>query len=117
MNKHTSLYAQVLYMLGSGTTLIFAPNFLLGIFGFEPSNDVWIRVFGLLVFVVAGFYYMIAKENYLKLKQFSVYERLVFCSGLVVFVLLGMTKPMLIGFAAFEAFLAIWSHFELKNNR
>ena len=114
--KNTSIYAQVAYMLISGLQLLFVPNLLLSLFGFDPTNEIWIRVLGLLVVVVSSFYYIAAKENYTKIIKFTVYERLTFCAGLVIFVFLGMAKPALILFAALEACLAIWTYFEQKKN-
>jgi len=36
-------------MLALGLGLLLVPNLLLGLFGFPPSREVWIRVVGLLV--------------------------------------------------------------------
>ncbi|GAB3639616.1 hypothetical protein [Spirosoma arcticum] len=46
----------------------------------------------------------------------TVYGRLVFCAGLIVFVSLGIAKPSLIGFALAETGLALWTWRELRSS-
>jgi hypothetical protein len=112
--KFPSLYGQMAYVIGSGLSLLFVPNILLGIFGFAPTQEIWIRVMGLLVVVLAFYYRAIARSNAAEVALATVYGRLVFCAGLVCFVFLGMAQTPLIGFALAETALALWTWQELK---
>jgi hypothetical protein len=111
---YKSMYAQMAYVIVAGLGLLLVPNLLIGIFGFEPTNEIWIRIMGLLVSVLGFYYYYMAHYGNHKVVWATVLGRLVFCSGLVVFVLLGMAKPALIGFAVVESAFALWSWKEIK---
>ena len=108
------MYGQMIYVLLAGLQLLFIPNVLLGIVGLEPTTEIWIRIMGMLVLVLSIYYYYMAKYGNDKVVWATVLGRLIFCGGLVVFVLLGLAKPALIGFAIVETGLAIWTWRELK---
>lgn len=109
-----SMYGQMIYVIVSGLQLLLIPNVILGLVGFEPTQEIWIRIMGLLVLVLGFYYYYMAKYGNDKVVWATVLGRFSFCGGLVVFVLLGLAKPILIGFAAFELVLALWTWRELK---
>ena len=112
--RHLSIYAQAVYMLLAGPLLVLAPNTLMTLVGIPPSSEFWPRVLGLLVSVVALFYLAIAREGYTKLMRLTVLERLIFCAGLVVFVLLDIAPTVLLLFAAVETALAVWTYIEIR---
>ena len=111
---YKSMYGQMIYVLLAGAQLLFIPNVLLGIVGLEPTTEIWIRLMGMLVIVLSIYYYYMAKYGNDKVVWATVLGRLIFCGGLVVFVLLGLAKPALIGFAIVETGLALWTWRELK---
>ena len=112
--RYPSLLGQMVYVIVSGLQLLLVPNLLLGIFGFDPTSEIWIRVMGMLVLVLSFYYYAIAHHGNEPIVKSTVYGRLLFCAGLVAFVVLGMAKPALIGFALLETGLAIWSWREVS---
>ena len=112
---YTSLYGQAIYVVLAGLSLIFIPNVLLGIFDLEPAREIWIRIMGLLVLILSIYYVQMAKYGNDKVVVATVWGRLAFCVGLVVFVLLGLVKPVLIGFAFAETALAFWTLREVKS--
>lgn len=114
---YTSMYGQMIYVLLSGLSLLFIPNVLLGLFGFEPTHEIWIRVLGLLVLVLTIYYYHMARYGNDPVVRATVLGRLLFCGGLVGFVVLGLAKPALLGFAAAETGLALWTWWELRAAR
>lgn len=111
---YNSLYGQIAYMLLSGLSLLLIPNTLLPLVGFEPTQEIWIRVLGWLVLILTIYYYAITQHGNDHLARATVQGRLVFCAGLVVFVLVGWAKPTLIGFALAETGLALWTWWELR---
>ncbi len=113
-NHYKSLLGQMAYVLISGLQLLFVPNFLLGIFGIAPTSEIWIRVLGMLVLVLSIYYYAIYKSGNKEIVRATVQGRLLFCAGLVMFVILGMAPPVLIGFAVAEMGLALWSLAEIR---
>jgi hypothetical protein len=111
---YLSLYGQMGYVVVSGLLLLFIPNVLLPLLGFAPTSEIWIRVMGMLVLVLSFYYYAMARHGNKIVVQSTVQGRLVFCAGLVVFVLLGLAKPALIGFVLAETALALWTWRELR---
>jgi hypothetical protein len=111
---YKSLYAQLAYVILSGLPLIFFPNVLLKILGFEPTQEIWIRILGLLVLILSIYYYRLAKYGNDKTVMATVLGRLAFCTGLVLFVIVGIGKPMLLGFAFVESLFALWTWQEVR---
>jgi hypothetical protein len=114
--RYTSILGQIAYVIISGLQLLFVPNFLLGMFGIAPTSEIWIRVLGMLVLVLSIYYYAIYKNGNKEIVRATVQGRLLFCAGLVMFVILGMAPPVLIGFALAETGLALWSLAEIRSN-
>jgi hypothetical protein len=115
--RYPSVLGQMIYVIVAGLQLLFIPNLMLGIFGFEPTSEIWIRVMGMLVLALTFYYYAIAHHGNDAVVMRTVYGRLFFCTGLVIFVILGMAKPALIGFALAEAGLAVWSWREVNSKK
>ncbi len=113
-NHYTSILGQFAYVLVAGTSLLLFPNFLLGIFGLEPTHEIWIRVLGMLVLALSFYYYAMYKNGGKEVIRATVQGRLFFCAGLVAFVVLGMVKPVLLGFAVVETGLALWTLSEIR---
>ena len=114
--RYKSILGQMVYVLISGLQLLFVPNFLLGTFGIKPTSEIWIRVLGMLVLVLSIYYYAIYKSGNKAIIRATVQGRLLFCGGLVMFVILSMAPPVLIGFAVAETGLALWSLSEIRNS-
>jgi hypothetical protein len=112
--KHFSLTIQTIYELLTGLQLIFIPNILLATFGFEPTNEIWIKVMGVLVLSAAIFYYTLSKNPYTEIVRASVFMRVLIASGFVLLVVTGQVKATLILFAGIDAATAIWTWTELK---
>ena len=47
--NYLSLTVQAVYVLLTGLQLIFVPNMLLGMFGFESTAEIWIKVLGIIL--------------------------------------------------------------------
>ena len=113
-NYYKSILGQFAYVIVSGISLLFFPNYLLGLFGIESTNEIWIRVLGMLVLALSFYYYAMYKNGGKEVIRATVQGRLFFCAGLVTFVILGMVKPVLLGFAIAETGLALWTLSEIR---
>jgi hypothetical protein len=111
---YTSLFVQMIYVFITGLQLIFVPNLLLEIFGFEPTAEVWIRVLGLIVLTFAVLYFYINRYGSKEVVRATVYGRLLVGIGFVAFVVLGLTKPTIILFGGVDVATALWTWAELK---
>jgi len=82
---------------------------MLPIFGFPPTQEVWIRVLGLLVLVL-GYYYVVAALQDLK----SFFIHTVYGRVLAFFVLgglaaSGIAQPALASFGVVDLLAAAWT--------
>jgi hypothetical protein len=112
-NLITSMYVQTLYMLGMGLGFLLIPNFILPLFGFSPTNEVWIRVLGALAAGFAGYYYTMIQQKNLTYFWATVWGRYWFCGCLAVLAFLQIGSAALYLFALLETGFAVWTHFAL----
>ena len=109
-----SIFYYSFYMLGMGLSLLFIPNLMLGIFGFSPTNDIWIRVLGLFAFCAGMLYFYCGRTNQIGFFRISVFERIVFFLGMVGIVLFLQVDPMLALIGGVDLFGAIWTAVTLR---
>ncbi|SIR02495.1 hypothetical protein [Aquipseudomonas alcaligenes] len=105
------------YLLALGATLLLVPNLLLGLFGFPQTEEVWIRILGLLV-IYLGIYYSLAGRR--DLRPFiaaTVPVRASVLAFFVVFVAAGMVSPMLLVLGLPDLLGAAWTWKALRNER
>ncbi len=110
-----SLFVFAIYLFFLGPILIIIPNVILNIFKLPETNEVWIRVVGMLIFLL-GFYYFNASKNEMKIFfQWTVYVRASVLIFFIAFVLFGSAPPVLILFGLIDAGAALWTHLSLRS--
>jgi len=109
-----SVFYYSFYMMGMGLGLLFIPNLILGIFGFAPTNDIWIRILGLFAFCAGMLYFYCGRTNQTGFLRISVAERIVFFLGVVGIVLFLRVNPLLIAIGSVDLFGAIWTALTLR---
>lgn len=114
MKKSLSLTVQATYASITALQLIFVPNMLLEIFGFEPTSEIWIRILGITLLSFALVYYGIIQSRDENMLRISIYSRLVVVVGFILLVASGLADTPLILFAGIDLATAIWTWFELK---
>jgi hypothetical protein len=113
-NKFLSLTAQSIYVALTGITLVFKPNMLLELFGFEPTQEIWIKVTGILVFSLAIIYMNINRENR-HIAMATIMSRLFIAACFGLLVALCNAKPALMLFAGVDVLTGIWTWRELQH--
>ena len=109
-----SVFYYSFYMLGMGLGLLFIPGLLLEIFGFDATNDIWIRVLGLFAFCAGMLYFYCGRTNQAGFFRISIIERIVFFIGMVGIVLFLRANPMLALIGSVDLFGAIWTAVTLR---
>ena len=105
------------YLLGLGVWLLVAPNSMLRLFGMPDSQDVWIRVVGMLV-VLLGFYYSsAARAELTAFIQWTVYARASVILFLASFVVAGLAPAILLLIGVVDLAAAGWTQVSLKADR
>ena len=99
-----------------GLCLLFIPNLILGIFGFESTNDVWIRVLGLFAFCAGMLYFYCGRTNQTGFFRISIIERIIFFFGMLGIVLFLQADPMLALIGGVDLFGAIWTAATLRKS-
>lgn len=103
-----------IYLFVLGTTLLVAPNLLLKLFGMPATTEVWIRVLGMVVGLLACYYVLVAREELTSFMRLSVYIRALPILFFVGFVMAEMVTPILILFGAIDLAGAAWTNKALQ---
>ena len=112
-----SLFVFSVYLFVLGIILIVIPNVLLSLFKFPETNEVWIRVAGMLVFILGYYYFQASKSEIKKFFQWTVYGRTAVFIFFIVFVLLDFAPPILILFGFIDAVAALWTQLSLRSEK
>jgi len=102
-----SVFVFSVYLFVLGFILIFIPNILLKLFFIPETNEVWIRVVGMLVFLLGFYYYQVSKNEMKQFFYWTVYARSTVLIFFICFVLFGLASPVLILFGLVDAAAAL----------
>ena len=103
------------YLVVLAVSLILVPNLLLAVFGLPATNEVWIRVLGVVVLILGGYYWLAAKNEAAWFFQFSVYGRSFVLAVFIAFVIAKLVSPVLILFGAVDLLGALWTFAALRH--
>ena len=95
-------------------TLLFAPNLLLNTLQVPETNDVWIRVAGILVACLAVYYHQMGADGSETFARTSVYVRIFVLVAFVGLWLAAIGPWQLIVFGVVDALAALWTMSEWK---
>jgi hypothetical protein len=111
-----SLFVFGIYLVALGLFLLIAPNTLITLFGLPETHDVWIRVVGMLVFLLSYYAIQATRNEVTEFIRWSVVARaavIVFFAG---FVLADLVKPILLLFGGIDLAAAVWTYFALRSD-
>ncbi len=109
-----SVYYFAFYLYATGLTLLIIPNQFFGIFQIPETNEVWIRVVGVLALCIAYYYHRNAVTGNRDMFRFTVHARcFVFCS-FTALVLLKYAPAQLAVFGVVDLLGAVWTWWALK---
>jgi len=104
-----------IYLAVSGLMLLLFPNTLITPFGIEPTNEVWIRLSGILLMALAVYYTLGAKYEIVVIMKATAFIRLTIIFFFTAFALLKLVSPALIIFSAIDFLGGLWTLLMLKN--
>lgn len=104
-----------LYLLLAGTGLVVAPNAILELGGLPPTDEIWIRLLGMLVFVLGAYYFMAARGGVKPFFRWTVYGRSAGCIAYLALVMIGIAPAVFILLALVDALGALWTFLSLKS--
>jgi hypothetical protein len=111
-----SVFVFAIYLFVLGVVLVVTPNTLLSAFGMPETDEVWVRVVGMLV-VILGYYYLTgAREELVPFLRATVVGRCTVLVTFVAFVVLGFAPPILILFGVIDGAAAAWTAMALRGS-
>jgi hypothetical protein len=114
-NPAKSVFVHGIYLALSGATLITVPNLLFGLLGIPASNEVWVRIVGVLTLILGFYFIQAARKEVTEFIRWTVYARLTFMSFCVIFVLANFIGPVLLLFGLLDLLGAIWTALALRS--
>lgn len=114
-----SLMTYSIYLVGAGLVLVFNPNLMLSIFHTAQTNEVWIRIVGMVVVIIGSLDFMAARSELMIFIRWSVYARFSVPLFFTSFILLGYTSPtpILIFIGVLDAIAAAWTAISLRTEK
>jgi hypothetical protein len=111
-----SLLAFGIYLIALGFFLLIAPNTLITLFGLPAATDVWIRVVGMLLVLLAFYDIQAARKEMTDFLRWSVVARASVIVFFASFALAGLVKPILLLFGGVDLAAAIWTQLALRTD-
>lgn len=109
-----SVFVFGIYLSILGIILVAIPNLLLSMFDLNETEEVWIRIVGMLVLLLSVYYVQLARKELADFFWLSVYVRSSVIVFFTAFVLAGYVQPVLILFGAVDLLGALWTWWALK---
>lgn len=110
----TSILVFGLYLVGMGLGLAAIPNLVLGMLGFPATDEIWIRVLGVVTLVLAYYYISAARADLKTFAQWTVPARIGVFAAFTAFVVLGFVGPVMILLGSVDLLGALWTGWALR---
>jgi len=111
-----SLFVFGLYMIFAvGGGFMFAPGFVLDLFGLSAGDGIWVRFVGMLASILGVYYIMVARAGLDRFYPWTVATRYYAATFMIVIVLLGKMGPGLILIAAVDVVAATWTWYAVRS--
>ena len=110
-----SVFVFGLYLAMLGIALLIVPNLLLEMFILPPTNEVWVRVVGMLVLFLGFYYTQASRKEMTDFIRWTLFPRSTVILFFTAFVLLDFAKPPLILFGVVDVFGVIWTAVALRS--
>lgn len=112
-----SVYVASVYVIGLGCALILIPNVTLGMFGLPQTDEIWIRMLGMMTLFLGIFQLQFARAELRAFFHLSVILRLSVLVFVTAFILTGLAAPVFILISVVDVLGAGWTWFELQRER
>jgi len=113
-NSTLSMRVFAAYLAGLAITFMAFPNPVIALFGFEPTDQVWIRILGFMLGVLGFYYHLACREGVKSFFRWTVWSRLSVVPVYILFILFGVAPPVVMVFAVIDLAGGIWTGLALK---
>lgn len=108
-----TVFAFGVYLVSVGLVLLLVPNVLLGVLGLPATDEPWLRLVGVIVLVLGGYYVVCARAEATVFVRATVAGRTIAAGGLVMLALMWGYWALLL-FATFDVACAAWTRSALR---
>ena len=98
-----------IYLAINGLMLLLIPNVLTSSLGIEPTNEVWIRLSGILLMAIAVYYILGAKYEIIVILKATAFIRVSIILFFTAFVLLDLVSPNIIIISLIDFLGGFWT--------
>jgi len=109
-----SVFVFGIYLAINGLLLLLVPNLLITPLGIEPTNEVWIRLSGILLMAIAIYYILGAKYEIIVILKATAFIRFTIIFFFTAFALLELVSPNIIIISAIDLLGGVWTFLMLK---
>ncbi len=115
MNQSTlSMLVFAIYMAILSIAFVLIPAPFVTFFGFATPDPLWIRIFGVVLGILAFYYLMAIREQAFRFYYWTSLGRLALLPAFAVFVAAGIAPWIALLFGLFESGCAIWTGIALR---
>ncbi len=104
------------YLFVFAVVLILIPNELFSVLQVPETNEVWIRVVGVLLVVLSYYYFMASYSEMADFFKWTVHARLFLLFTFLIFVVAGLAPPVLALFGVIDGLAALWTASGLRKH-
>ena len=109
-----SIYYFGIYLFVVGLTLVCIPNIFLATLQMPETNEVWIRVVGVLAWVIGFYYNRAGATNLQPFFGLTVPTRVTVFLFFVFFAIMKWVSPVIIGIGVIDLAGALWTWMAMK---
>lgn len=102
------------YLFIAGALLATVPNLVLSLLFIPPTTEVWIRVIGVIAFMIGIYAWDAAAHEAKSFFVTSVYTRCTVFVAFAVFVALGLASPTVMLFGVADLLGGLWTFWALR---
>lgn len=103
-----------IYVALTGIGLILAPNLILGVFGFAPTSEIWVRVLGSLALILGYYYWACGTADAKAFFRATIPGRIGFAALCVALVFAAGAPLPLLAFGVVDVLGAAWTYLALR---
>jgi len=109
-----SVFIYGIFYAFNGLMLLLAPNILLDSLGIENTNEVWIRLAGILLSAISVYYILAAKHELIIIMKATAFIRITIIFFFSAFVLLKLVSASIIIISVIDFLGGVWTFLMLK---
>jgi hypothetical protein len=115
-NAAKSILVHGIYLLGLGVVMVTIPNVPLKIVGLAETNEVWIRVVGMMSLVLGYYFVQSARKELTDFFRSTLLTRSAAIVFFILFVVLGFAPVNLLILIAVDPLFIIWTALALRSS-